>query len=239
MANLFRKQNKIKFFVCPLVLACIQLAESQENFAMMDNALLLMSIGAVAYRLIALGLDRASRFKERTLEEVFDFVYPLTNQDANALFSAKEEEEVAQFWQTKELYQEEQGRRLGRAQAYILRRQHNALIIEQWANTEWSDMRKHSLQDEAGPDLIQAILEVKQAARAFRMASSMVLVKISFWSLLRVVDKCRLFPAPNIAGLRRTGRLDLLTGYQAVRETALALASFYGAERFALLQSLI
>ena len=236
---MFRKQNKIKYFAGLLVLSYIQLAESQENFAMMDNALLLMSIGAVAYRLIALGLDRASRFKERTLEEVFDFVYPLTNQDANALFSAKEEEEVAQFWQTRELYCEEQRRRLGRAQAYILRRQHNALIIEQWANTEWSDMRKHRLQDEAGPDLIQAILDVQKAARAFRMASSMVLVKISFWSLLRLVGKSRLFPAPNIAGLRRSGRLDLLTSYEGVRQTALALAKFYGSERFELLQSLI
>jgi hypothetical protein len=206
---------------------------------MMDSALLLMSIGAVGYRLIALGFDRASRFKERTLEEVFDFVYPVSNQDAETLFSAKEEEQVAQFWQMKELYREEQRRRLGRAQAYILRRRHNALIIEQWANTEWSDMRKHSLQDEAGPDLIEAILAVRQAAVTFRMASSMVLAKISFWHSVRLVDRWRLLPAPSVAGLGKTGRVDLLVSYQAVRQAALALARFYGQERYELLESLI
>jgi hypothetical protein len=206
---------------------------------MIDSALLLMSAGAVGYRLISLGLDRASRFKERTLEEVFDFVYPLSNQDAETLFSPQEEEQVAQFWQTKELYREEQRRRLGRAQDYIVRRRHNALIIEQWANTEWSDMRKNRLQDEAGPDLIKAILDVQQAAVAFRLAASIVLAKISFWNLVRLIDKWRLLPPPKVAGLRKTGRVDLLTGYQAVRETALALASFYGEERCELLESLI
>jgi hypothetical protein len=206
---------------------------------MMDSALLLMSAGAIGYRLISLGLDHASRFKERTLEEVFDFVYPLTNQDAETLFSLKEEEHVAQFWQTKELYREEQRRRLGRAQDYIVRRRHNALIIEQWANTEWSDMRRHSLQDEAGPELIEAILAVQQAAATFRMASSMVLAKIRLWRSLHLVDKWWLLSPPSVAGLRKTGHVDLLVSYQAVRDAALALASFYGEERYELLESLI
>jgi hypothetical protein len=206
---------------------------------MMDHALLLMSAGAAGYRLISSGLDRASRFKERTLEEVFDFVLPLSNQDAETLFDPKEEEQVAHFWQTKELYREEQRRRLGRAQTYILRRRHNALIVEQWANTEWSDMRQHSLQDEVGPDLIEAILAVQQAAVAFRMAATVVLAKISFWNLLLLMDKWRLLPVPSVAGLRKTGSVDLLLSYRAVREAALALAHFYGEERYQRLESLI
>lgn len=206
---------------------------------MMDSALLLMLAGAGSYRFLALGLDRASRFKKRTLEEVFDFVYPVTNQDAETLFSAREEQKVAEFWQARELFREEQHRRMGRAQAYILRRRHNALILEQWANTEWSDMRKNCLQDEVGPDLIDAIAHVQRAASSFRVASSMILSRISFWNTVRLLDNWRVFSPPSIAGLRRVGKIDLLKGYQHVRETALALASFYGQERRELLRSLI
>lgn len=206
---------------------------------MIDSALLLMLAGAGSYRLLALGLDRASRFKKRTLDEVFDFVYPVTNQDAETLFSAREEEAVAEFWQARELFLAEQHRRMGRAQAYILRRQHNALIIEQWANTEWSDMLKNNLQDEVGPDLIDAIVHVQQATSSFRLASSMTLSRISFWSMMRLVDNWQVLSPPSIAGLRKAGKIDLLRGYQNVRETALALASFYGQERRNLLGSLI
>lgn len=206
---------------------------------MIDSALFLMLAGAGSYRLLALGLDRASQFKKRTLEEVFDFVYPVSNQDAETLFSTREEQATAEFWQTKELFREEQRRRMGRAQAYILRRQHNALIIEQWANTEWFDMRKNSLQDEAGPDLIDAIVHVQQAAGSFRVASSMILSRISFWNMVRLVDAWQILSPPSVAGLRKAGKIDLLRGYQNVRETALALASFYGRKRRELLGSLI
>ncbi len=206
---------------------------------MIDSALLLMLAGAGSYRFLALGLDHASRFKKRTLEEVFDFVYPVSNQDAETLFSASEEKKVAEFWQARELFREEQHRRMGRAQAYILRRQHNALIIEQWANTEWSDMRKNNLQDEAGPDLIDAIVHAKQAASSFRIASSMMLSRINFWNMVRLVDNWQILSPPSIARLRKAGKIDLLRGYQNVRETALALASFYGQERRELLGSLI
>ena len=87
--------------------------------------------------------------------------------------------------------------------------------------------------------MIEAILAVQQAAVAFRLASSMVLAKISFWNLVRLVDRGRLFHPPSVAGLRKTGRIDLLAGYQAVRDAALALASFYGEERYELFESLI
>jgi hypothetical protein len=206
---------------------------------MMDHALLLMSAGAAGYRLVSLSLDRASRFKERTLEEVFDFVHPVNNQDAETLFDPQEEEQVACFWQTKELYREEQRRRLGRAQTYILRRRHNALIVEQWANTEWSDMRRNCLQDEVGPDLIEAISTVHQAAVQFRLAATTVLAKISFWNLLLLADKWHRLPLPSVAGLRKSGSVDLLASYRAVREAALALARFYGEERYQRLEYLI
>lgn len=206
---------------------------------MMDHALLFMSAGAAGYRLISSGLNRASRFKERTLEEVFDFVHPLDNQDAETLFDPDEEGQAAHFWQTRELYREEQRRRLGRAQTYILRRRHNALIVEQWANTEWSDMHQHCLQDEVGPDLIEAILAVRKAAGAFRMAATIVLAKISLWNLFLLWDKGRLLPIPSVAGLRKTGSVDLLLSYREVREAALALTRFYGDERYEKLQSLI
>ena len=206
---------------------------------MMDHALLLMSAGAASYRLISSGLDRASRFKERTLDEVFDFVYPLDNQDAGTLFDPEEEEQTAVFWQTRELYREEQRRRLARAQTYILRRRHNALIVEQWANTEWSDMRRHHLEDEAGPDLIEAILTVQRAAVEFRVACTTVLARISFWHVLLLADQWRILPLPSVAGLRTTGKVALLLSYRAVKQAALALARFYGDERYQRLQSLM
>ncbi|HXB21495.1 MAG TPA: hypothetical protein VNV88_08940 [Candidatus Solibacter sp.] len=206
---------------------------------MIDHALLLMSAGAAGYRIISSGLDRASRFKERTLDEVFDFVHPLDNQDAATLFDPQEEEQAARFWQTRELYREEQRRRLARAQSYILRRRHNALIVEQWANTEWSDMRRYHLEDEAGPDLIEAILAVQKAAAEFRVACTLVLARIGLWNVLLLADKSRLLPLPSVAGLRTTGKVDLLLGYQAVKESALALARFYGEERYQRLQALM
>lgn len=206
---------------------------------MIDHALFLMSAGAAGYRLISSGLDRASRFKERTLDEVFDFVHPLGNQDAATLFNPQEEEEVARFWQSKEFYREEQRRRLARAQSYILRRRHNALIVEQWANTEWSDMRRHHLEDEAGPDLIEAILSVQKAAAEFRVACSLVLGRIGLWNMLLLADQWRRLPIPSVAGLRTAGKVDLLLSYQAVKESALALARFYGEERYQRLQSLM
>src|ERR1700694_1948538 len=206
---------------------------------MMDHALLLMSAGAASSRLISSGLDRASRFKERTLDEVFDFVYPLDNQDAGTLFDPEEEEQTAVFWQPRELYREEQRRRLARAQTYILRRRHNALIVEQWANTEWSDMRRHHLEDEAGPDLIEAILTVQRAAVEFRVACTTVLARISFWHVLLLADQWRILPLPSVAGLRTTGKVDLLLSYRAVKQAALALARFYGDERYQRLQSLM
>jgi len=205
----------------------------------MDHALLLMSAGAAGYRLISSGLDRASRFKERTVDEVFDFVHPLDNQDAETLFDREEEAQAAHFWQTRELYREEQRRRLARAQTYILRRRHNALIVEQWANTEWADMRRHHLEDEAGPDLIEAILAVQRAAVEFRVACTVVLAKISLWNVLLLTDKWQLLPLPSVAALRTTKNLDLLLSYQAVKNAALGLARFYGEERYQRLQSLL
>jgi hypothetical protein len=188
----------------------------------MSGNLLFMIMLAEAVGLATLYslLKRLSWFTKRTWDEVPEFLRQLDWEAVEKLFDA--EEEQASFSRRT------LRARLALCREYLKRMQHNAMVVYQWAETEWSDMVRHRL--EYDPATVEKILALHRDAITFLVAARITLVKIWFWSVLHF-DKVTIFPVPNVAGLRRPGSLDLIASYRQVKKAAAGLAEVYGEEQ--------
>jgi hypothetical protein len=183
--------------------------------------LLAEAIGLAALYLL---LKRLSWFTKRTWDEVPEFLRQLDPQVMEKLFDAQEETGTLASGHLRRTRRA----RLALAREYLDRMQHNATIVYQWAETEWSDMVRHRLQYE--PYTRQKIIALHRESITFLVAVRLAQTKIWFWSVLHF-DKLKMIPLPSVAGQRRLGSLDLLEAYNQVKQAAAALAGIYGDEQ--------
>jgi hypothetical protein len=188
-----------------------------------DAILLIMLAEAIGLAAIYFLFKHLSQFTKRSLDDVPEFLRPINHAAVEKLFDANVEREALAFSNSRRTLR----CRLDLARVYVQNLQHNATIVCQWGETEWSDMVRHSL--EYDDDMRAKMLALHHEAVIFLMACRVVRVKIWFWSLLHF-DRWTSVPAPSVAALRRPGSIDLLEGYERVKQAAAALASIYGEE---------
>jgi hypothetical protein len=186
--------------------------------------MLLMLAEAVALATLYLLLKRLSWFTRRTWDEVPEFLRCLDLDAIEKLFDPEEEKEALSFGD----FRRTQRARLALAREFIKRMQHNAMIVYQWAETEWLDMRKHRLEYE--PELQARIEALHRESITFLGAARIALLQISLWSILHF-DKVALLPLPSLARLRRPISVDLISAYQQAKQAAVAMADVYGEEQ--------
>ena len=192
---------------------------------MILHAFLLMGAGAVMSYLFRFALERRSRFKWRSLDEVVPF---LQRPNLEQLEQALDAEEDRRLHERPWLLPE---RRKLRVNMEIVRHEYrvmrgNALVGYELGNTEWHDMIRHHL--DYVPHLQYKIKELRTEGVQFAVAVNVALAKIWLLSLFPF-ENWGLLPLPSVAALRRTGEIDLRQAYQRVKEATIALAAFYGA----------
>ena len=194
---------------------------------MTAHALLWMLAGGFLVSAGALWLHSRTRFTERTWDEVPDFLRPMDPEILRRLFDPNAETRIL-------LYQRQPGRRraqrvrLELAREYAGRMFHNTRVVYEWSRTEWIDMVRHGLDYD--DEVREKILALRKTCILFGMAARVVLVRMWLWSLLGF-ERWRLLPLPRVAGLRKTGSVDLLEAYERVKAAALDLALVYGEEK--------
>jgi hypothetical protein len=186
--------------------------------------ILIMLAEAIALVSLYCLLRRLSWFTKRTWDEVPEFLRQLDLHAIETLFDPEVEKEVLYSGNHRRM----QRARLALAREYLKRMQHNATIVYQWAETEWSDMEKHGLEYE--PDVQARILALHREATSFLVLVRFALARTWFWSILHF-DKLVLLPLPSIAALRQPGAVDLITAYSQTKEAAVAMAEIYGDEQ--------
>jgi hypothetical protein len=169
-------------------------------------------------------LKRLSWFTKRTWDEVPEFLRHLDPEAMEKLFEEGEEHEALTFANSRRQLRAQ----LALAREYLKRMQHNATVVYQWAETEWSDMVRHRL--EYDEDTRAKILALHRESITFLVAARVALIKMWFWSILHF-DKFTLLPLPSVARLRRPGSVDLVAAYQEVKAAAAGLAEVYGEEQ--------
>lgn len=188
-----------------------------------DALLLTMLAEAIGFAAIYFLLKHLSQFSKRTWDDVPDFLRQINHAAVEKLFDSQEEQEALAYSNSRRTLR----CRLDLAREYVQNLCHNATIVCQWGETEWSDMVRHKLDYDE--DTRKRILALHREAVTFLMACRVVRIKIWFWSLLHF-DRWRLAPLPSVAALRHPGSIDLLQAYQRVKQAAAALASIYGQE---------
>src|SRR5258708_34302266 len=109
-----------------------------------DTLVWIIILEAVILGLLRVLLHQRALFKERTWDEVPELLRRLDGDEVSKLFDVEAEFDASM------LRHSHRARRtlrvkLDMAREYLRRMQHNALIIFQWADTEWSDMVRHRL----------------------------------------------------------------------------------------------
>ena len=189
-----------------------------------NQLILIMLAEAVGLVTLYFLLKRLSWFTKRTWDEVPEFLRHLDGESLEKLFDAQEEREALAFSHSRRTARA----RLALLREYLKRMQHNATIVYQWAETEWSDMVRHAL--EYDDETRNRILAVHRECITFLVAARIALIRTWFWSILHF-DKLTILPVPSVAGMRRPASVDLVAAYQQVKEAAAGLAGVYGEEQ--------
>jgi hypothetical protein len=168
-----------------------------------DAILLIILAEAIGLAAVYFLFKHLSQFTKRSLDDVPEFLRPINQAAVEKLFDANVEREALAFSNSRRTLR----CRLDLARIYVQNLQHNATIVCQWGETEWSDMVRHDL--EYDEDTRAKMLALHHEAVTFLMACRVVQVKIWFWSLLHF-DRWTAVPAPSVAAMRRPGSIDLL-----------------------------
>jgi hypothetical protein len=163
----------------------------------------------------------------------------LSDEDAAQLRSMEKNEiqkwlrgfggKIEPFWKASIAFRLEQRGRLDLAGEYFQRMRHNALILEQWATSQWFYHRRYCEPDQVTAQQLAVIKALRDKARQFRRLALATLVRIHLSSLVPF-HETRFLPIPSITKLRKVIRYDLLAAYAEVKERATRLARLSGEE---------
>lgn len=135
---------------------------------------------------------------------------------------ALDRERIVGFWKMNIGFRLEQRGRLDLAREYLGRMYHNALVLEQWAASQWFYQKRYGTPDEVNAQELAVMKALRDKAKRFRMFALAALIK-TWLRCLIPFHETRFLPIPNVSALRRIFSHDLLAAYQEVKECAIAL----------------
>jgi len=204
--------------------------EMESVRARVDDAWILTRIVRHALKTDREEGNKLVRFLFKTAEEVRE-------RRAAEYLPQPKIERLEKFWFISRNARRNQRARLDLAREYIRRMYHNAVIVQQWANTERFYLMQglRAQRGEAGgippgaDHELPTIDALRRTAKACRFTCMLALAKIWFLMLLRF-DLTRLLPIPNVSALERTGRTGLWLAYQEMKDAAALLGASFGEE---------
>ncbi|HYL93746.1 MAG TPA: hypothetical protein VEW69_11395 [Alphaproteobacteria bacterium] len=183
----------------------------------------LIFLAGAAFLLAAYGVLRhLGRFSNRSAEDVVPYLRPVDLQELEMLLDPALEVSFRMKLSSQE-FRQVQRKRARLMQEYLLRMSHNAMVLIEWANQEWSPDRPAI--PGSRQELAQALV---QAATEFRLYSLLARAKLSLW-LVRL-ELWPLFGSPSLYRLRNVFGIDALGAYHRLKGAACDLSVGHGLE---------
>jgi hypothetical protein len=170
-------------------------------------------------------LQFLGKFPTRNMEDVAPFLRPAESQELESLLDPAQEANFALRMSRSE-FRQWQRRRIHLMREYLLRMSHNALVLIEWGNIEWTQEDCFSERCREKQLLAQ---EMVQAATEFRMYSLLALVKTKLWLILPS-ELWFLIPSPSLPRLRSAFGIDAVRSYHRLKDAAGCLSLSYGNE---------
>jgi hypothetical protein len=191
---------------------------------MAEHAFLWMLLGAAVLCVLTRLINIKSTFRHRIIDDVAVFLRTVNKDQLQELFDAQREQSALRFTGKPRRLKHA---RLELAREYFRRMLHNAVIVSQWAKTEWDCVRH---EPEAYDRITtERVLRLRRAVMLFRLPMLIVLTEIKLWSFISSFHWLPL-SAPQASSLRMFGHMDLLQSYENVKLAAAELARTFGDE---------
>ncbi len=182
-------------------------------------------VGVILLMGIYTVLQFLGKFPARTIDDVKPYLRPIELQELEEILDPANEANFKLRLSPAESRQL-QRKRIHLMREYLLRMSHNALVLIEWGNMEWTGPGQRADLDKDRRMLAQ---EMVQAATEFRLYSLLALVKLKLWILFRL-DAWPLIPSPKLSGLRQLVGIDAVRAYQRLRESVSYLSEIHGSQ---------
>lgn len=182
-------------------------------------------VGVILLMGIYTVLQFLGKFPARTIDDVKPYLRPIELQELEEILDPANEANFKLRLSPAE-FRQLQRKRIHLMREYLLRMSHNALVLIEWGNMEWTGPGQRADLDKDRRMLAQ---EMVQAATEFRLYSLLALVKLKLWILFRL-DAWPLIPSPKLSGLRQLVGIDAVRAYQRLRESVSYLSEIHGSQ---------
>ena len=182
-------------------------------------------VGVILLMGIYTVLQFLGKFPARTIDDVKPYLRPIELQELEEILDPANEANFKLRLSPVE-FRQLQRKRIHLMREYLLRMSHNALVLIEWGNMEWTGPGQRADLDKDRRMLAQ---EMVQAATEFRLYSLLALVKLKLWILFRL-DAWPMIPSPKLSGLRQLVGIDAVRAYQRLRESVSYLSEIHGSQ---------
>lgn len=171
-------------------------------------------LGALLLLAIYTALRFLGKFPGRTIDDVTPYLRPTDMATFEAILGPAEEVNF-RLRLSPEEFSQLQRKRVHLLRECLLRMSHNAMVLIEWGNMEWTG--PHPEQKRIlGHELVQAAVE-------FRLYSLVALAKLKIWIILQPF-----FSVRSLRGLRTVAGIDPIHAYNRVKLAAESLSLIYG-----------
>lgn len=154
------------------------------------------------------------KFPGRTIDDVMPYLRPTDMATLEAILGPGDEVNL-RLRLSREEFSRIQCKRVHLLRECLLRMSHNAIVLTEWGNMEWTG--PHSEQKRIlGQELVQAAVEL-------RLYSLLALAKLKVWIILQPF-----FPVSSLHGMRTIAGIDPIRAYNRVKLAAESLGLIYG-----------
>ena len=181
---------------------------------MIFDLITIFILGGLLLTAIYTVLKYLGKFPDRTIDDVAPYLRPTDLETFESILGPAEEFNFRLRFPAKQ-FRQIQNKRIHLLREYLSRMSHNALVLIEWGNMEWTGPQNEERQKLA-QELVQAGVE-------FRLYSLLALAKLKMWIIFRP-----LLPALSLAELRKVAGIDAVRAYVRVRLAAESLGQTYG-----------
>jgi len=153
------------------------------------------------------------RFRDRTLDDVIEFLINPEHEDSRTVFDAQIEQEL-RFLKVKRNFRRTQRRRLDLVRRYFRTMMYDMRIVVEWANTEWKDMMYLHAEDEYDADTHELMKLIRKKGKLFLF---MAFLRLGYVWFLMFSLRIGVLPIPGIARLYKLAGIDMLKLYDQVK----------------------
>ena len=205
---------------------------------MIGFALLCIAAGSLLAAVAFLAFNQLAQFKERTIDDVPEFLRPPKEEVDRSLFDPAVDDALRQL-RVPETLRRKQRIRLDLAAERYRCKYHAVRVVLQWLNTEWHDMRHLHTMGEYTQEALENLQIARELGSRFCRLALLPMAKMWMLRILLRLDKFLLLPTPNIAAFRKVGRVDMLKLYEEFKLAAAEFARTYGDDQSEQLRALL